>query len=108
MVALVTLDDVKRSSGVTFSDDDQLLAFHVDAASAAIIRYMKSAADDYFDEEGELVPENIPDEVRHATIYLVGVFYRNPDGDDGGDFADGMLPKPVRAMLSMLRDPALA
>ena len=109
MAAFVTLDEVKPSLRIDFDDDDALLSMLIEAATGAVINYLKSAADQYLDSGGE-VPSGmeIPAEIRFATIFLVGVMYRSPDQDQDGAFERGYLPMPVTALLYPLRDPALA
>lgn len=103
--SIVTLADVKRSLRIDHDDDDAMLNMLTRAASNRIVSHMKAQAESFLDDNGNIVPENVPDEVRFATILLVG-FYYDPDNDT--DFETGQLPKPVTSLLYMLRDPALA
>ncbi|MEC9246285.1 MAG: head-tail connector protein [Pseudomonadota bacterium] len=122
MVKLVSLDTVKlalrigeieETSGgwdVLPHEDDTLLDAYIEAASAAVINYLKDQAEVILNlDSGGDVPSGteIPKEIETATILLVGHFYREPDGDTEEAFDRGYLPKPVTALLYPLRDPAL-
>lgn len=87
-------------------DNEDDMIFAIEAASEAIRNYLKSSADDYFDSEGILVEDEVPAVVRRATIYLVGVMLKNPDGSE--DYQPGNLPMAVTSLLTPLRDPAIA
>jgi len=104
MVALASLDRVKAALRVDSADDDAVLGLYIEAASAAVINYLKDRAKDYLGDgsDAEIAPE-----LQVATIMLVGHFYKEPDGDAEKAFARGYLPAPVTALLCPLRDPAL-
>jgi len=111
MVKLVSLPRVKQALRVDTNDDDMLIDGYIEAASAAVINYLKGAADVLIPrgEDGELQEGvEVPAPIDVATIMLVGQFYREPDGNEDRDFERGYLPKPVTALLYPLRDPALA
>lgn len=112
MVALVTLDRVKEALRIDTDDDDDLLEqMLIPAASKQIIRHLKSRAEEYLDLDsgGELVSgAEVPADIEAATVFLVGYWYRNPDSDPDKDYEGDELPRQVKAMLKMLRDPALA
>lgn len=115
MVALVTTQMVKDRLHIEHTDDDGIIGGYIEAASAAVINYLKgSAAEllgvdspaDYSDSPPTIA--NVPAAIATATIMLVGYWYRNPDSDPDKDFEMGYLPKPVMSLLYPLRDPALA
>jgi uncharacterized phage protein (predicted DNA packaging) len=109
MVALVELEDTKQRLRIDTDDDDGILTGYIEAASAAVINYLKDQADELLVLEGSPSPEvEVPPVIVTATILLVGYFYRNPDADPDKEFEMGYLPKPVMALLYPLRDPALA
>lgn len=124
MVKLVSLSTVKfalrigdidEASGggwqVLPHEDDALLDEYIEAASAAVINYLKGQAEALLNlDSGGDIPSGteIPKEIEIATILLVGHFYKEPDGNDDGSFEHGYLPRPVTALLYPLRDPALA
>jgi uncharacterized phage protein (predicted DNA packaging) len=110
MPALVTLEQVKAGLRIDTDDDDDHLTLLIGAASNRVVSFLKGRADEVLDLDsaGEPSSAGIPDEVTVACIMLVGYFYRNPDQDPDGDFDLGQLPRPVKSLLYMLRDPALA
>jgi hypothetical protein len=109
---LVSLQHVKSSLKIESSDWDSLLdSIYIPAASRAVINYLKSAADTLLDlDSGGNIPADfeVPEEIRMATIILVGYWFRNTDSDPDKEFEQGFLPRPVTALLYPLRDPALA
>ena len=109
MTSFVTLQDVKDSLRIYFCDDDPQILLLMEAATGAVINYLKSSADQYLDSGGDVIDGvKIPAEIQIATIFLVGILYRSPDNDTEGAFDRGYLPRPVTALLTPLRDPALA
>lgn len=109
MTGFITLEDLKTRLHVEHDDDDDLLSGLIEAATGAVITYLKTAADPYLDSGGS-VPSGteIPAVIQTATAMLAGYLYRNPDQDPGHDFEAGYLPAPVKVLLYPLRDPALA
>lgn len=111
MVALVTIQQVKQVLRIDTDDDDAMLGLLIGAASRRVIQHLKGQAAAILDLDsgGDLESgASVPDDVSLATIMLVGYLYRNPDQDPERDFELGKLPLPVKAILYMLRDPALA
>lgn len=99
-------------------DEDELREV-VDAASAMVLNYLKSASpyvpqldsagDPVVDSNDDPVyTEDVRPEVQQATKMLVGYLWRNRDENADGAFDRGYLPMPVTAILFPLRDPALA
>lgn len=111
---LVTLqqasDQVKRDT----TDDDADLTLKVKAASRAVVRYLKTAADAFLDSAGDPHLDSngdaigVPEDVQLAVLFLVGWFYRNRDEDATKAFEEGRLPAPVTALLYPMRKPTLA
>lgn len=110
MVMLVSLqqasDHLRRDTG----DDDNDLILKVQAASGAVINYLKDGATFLetaveLDANGE--PIGIPFEVKAAVLLMVGYLYKERDGDDGKSYEMGYLPRPVMSLLYPLRKPAL-
>jgi len=112
MIALVTLDRVKKSLRVDDNDSDDILDAYILSASQAVIRYLKAQAEVLidFDALGDSPPDtdSVPADIQAAVVLLVGYFYRDPDGDTDKAFEQGYLPRPVTALLYPLRDPAVA
>ncbi|WP_341706527.1 head-tail connector protein [Halopseudomonas sp.] len=121
----VTTEQAKRQVEMDHDEDDILIAGYVASASSAVKGYLKSASpyeverDEHdnpvldtngdpvylLDSQGEMI---VRAQVQQAVLLLVGMFYKDRDNDDGALFEQGMLPKPVTALLYPLRDPALA
>ncbi len=108
MTMLVTLQEAKDHLRIDMPDEDQDLTLKVHAASGAVLRYLKSSAAAYFDEQGEVIEGALPFEVKAATLLMTGYLYRQRDEDTDREFEQGYLPRPVTALLFPLRDPALA
>ncbi len=104
---LITLAEVKAGLREESGDDDDLLKGLISGASGSIIAYLKSSANAFL-EDGNVVPDKIPAEVKTATIRLVGIMFRNPDHDTDGAFSQGRLPFMVTAGIHHLRVPTLA
>lgn len=112
MVAIASLEETKRRLIIEHDDDDAMLTGYIEAASGAVVNYLKGRANEVIAsgvESGGELPSGVEVSapIVTATIMLVGYWYRNPDSDPDGDFEMGYLPKPVMALLYPLRDPAL-
>jgi hypothetical protein len=108
MADLVTLPQVKLALRIDHDDEDDKLRLLINASSQAVLRYLKAGSVAFRYEDGEIIDEDVPTDVKLATIYLVGWFYRNPDGDPDAEVERGYLPNPVISLLYPLRDPAVA
>ena len=108
MVQLVTLTEVKAALRIDGADEDSALVFLIEATSEAVIAYLKAGAATFI-EDGDLILDAVvPDRVKAATIYWIGVMRRNPDNDTEGAYSFGFPPLPVVAMLHQMRDPTIA
>lgn len=103
---LVTLDEARDHLRSDSADDDADLTIKIHAASGSVINYLKAPA--FIDETGAIIESAVPFEVKAATLLLVGYLYKDRDSDEGGEYQQGYLPRPVTALLYPLRDPALA
>jgi hypothetical protein len=119
MVSLVSLEHVRTmlrigdvfDSPIDPHEDDSVLEnVYIPAASMAVIRYLKGQASMVIPglAESPQTDDGCPEDVQLAVIMLVGIIYREPDGDEAKNFAQGYLPAPVTALLYPLRDPTLA
>lgn len=119
MTSLVTLEEVRVAlrignvfdSPMEDHEDDSILEdIYIPAASTAIIRYLKDQAETVITGLADSPATSVgcPEDVKLAVIMLVGMIYREPDGDEAKLFSRGELPFPVTAMLYGYRDPALA
>lgn len=125
MVMLVTLQQASDHLRRDTNADDADLTLKIQAASAAVINYLKSASpyEPELDSNGDVVLDSNDDivyaldsngdpiplpVVRLAVLYLIGVLYRDRDGQEATNWQLGYLPMPVQSLLYPLRSPALA
>lgn len=91
--------------------DDSSLPDYVEAASAAVLNYLKAGAEVFLDTAGFVPldsngdPLGVPYEVQAAVRIQLGYLYRQRDTAE--DYQMGYLPPAVTALLYPLRDPAL-
>lgn len=103
---LVTLEEARLHLRSDAEDDDPDLAIKIHAASGAVLNYLKRPA--FIDEAGAVIDGTVPFEVKAATLLMLGYLYKDRDNDEGNEYQQGFLPRPVTALLYPLRDPALA
>lgn len=101
---LVTLQQASDHLRRDTCDDDMDLALKIDAASEAVMAYLKWKEED--------VPQPVPFIVQAAVLSLVGELYRDREGEMKGmvdsRFGYGYLPQSVTSLLYPLRKPSLA
>lgn len=107
--ALAHLREIDEELSAAKAADLEQMMF---AASEAVVNYLQSAADDYFDENGDVIEDSdgepdVPQVVKRATLLLIGYFCKDRDNDAGHEWEPGYLPRPVTALLYPLRDPAI-
>lgn len=117
---LITLAQAKAHLRVTHDAEDDQIAEFIEAASEAVVAYLKSGADEFLDtpgdptpiqdSSGDVVDYDVPARVKAATKILVGALFRNRDSvnPDADGWREGFLPPAVTALLYPLRDPALS
>ena len=110
---LVPVARVKQALHIDEADDDWVIEAYTAAASMAIVGYLKGEAGDFLGIDSP--PNSPPDDlttvdprVVAAVIVLVGIIYREPDGDEAKNFSHGNLPWVVTALLYPLRVPTVA
>lgn len=111
---LITLAEAKGA--LRFDEsvaDDVRIDLLIGAASLSILRYLRSTGAEYRNTAGDIVPGNVEDDIKHATIMLVGMLDRNVDSNEtkagmAGVFSPDALPANIEALLHSRRDPALA
>lgn len=125
MVEFVTLQEASLHLRRDTVEDNADLMGKIRAASMAVKNYLKDASpwEPEYDAFGNLILDTAGDailvldsagdpvarpEVKEATLYLVGIFYRDRDGQDMDKWQHGFLPFPVTSILYPLRTPALA
>lgn len=115
MVALVSVAAAKQQMNIdpTFTLDDTYIAALVEAASGAVINYLKDRADLYLDSSAGFAsdssttdPPDYAGPVAQAVLIYVAILYRDRDGSEMEKW-DNYPPAPVRALLYPLRIPAL-
>lgn len=106
---LVTLAETKASLRFDEShEDDARISMLIGAASLSILRYLRSTGDEYRDSNGDIVAGNVEDDIKTATIMLVGILDRNPDANEDNIMKSDYLPATIESLLHSRRDPALA
>lgn len=111
---LVTLQQASDHLRRDTSDDDNDLELKIEAASEAVMAYLKSGADVFTDTAGEVPtdsagdPLGVPRWAQAATLIMLGYLYKLRDNNEDNAFAQGYLPAPVTALLYPHRDPALS
>lgn len=102
---LITLQEAKDHLRIDTTDEDTHLELLVNAASDAVLNYLKIDGLVYYDSSDIL---DVPYAVKAATLLMTGYLYRLRDNNEGGEYQQGYLPMPVTALLYPLRDPAIA
>lgn len=109
MVALCTLDQVKRAQPViSHDDDDAMLLTLINAASAAVIDYLDTRASAVLPltNDGEIESgATIPPAVTVATVLTTRHLYEGPDEMQG---RPGGIPYRAEMLLYRLADPPMA
>lgn len=120
MVMLVTLQEASDHLRRDTTDDDADLTLKINAASNAVINYLKNPNIVYqgsFDSSGDYIVDSsltVRDEVRSAVLIVLGVLYADRQGqqyieENSEDRLGKMsLPKAVHWLLDPLRKPSLA
>lgn len=107
---LVTLAETKGL--LHFEQDDAShdvrVSALIGAASVSVLRFIKSTGGEYRDSNGDVVPGNVPDDIKVATAMLVGILDSSPDENKDKIFTSDYLPAPVEAILHSRREPTLA
>lgn len=95
-------DHVRRDTDA----DDADLTLKIEGASGAVINYLKQP--DFIGADGNVVG-TVPNEVKSATLLLIGEMYNARDAEAYQRWTQqGYLPPPVVSLLYPLRKPALA
>jgi hypothetical protein len=130
------IDDELDSNGDPIApDDDPDLTLKIQAASAAVLNYLKGFRNVWQAQvemagpypvlvDGRPVPivdtngdpiyvedsdgtRVVREEVRAATLLMLGYLWKDRDENADGAYEMGYLPKPVTALLYPLRDPVV-
>jgi hypothetical protein len=126
MIQFVTLQEASDHLRRDTDDDDNDLLLKIKASSGAVQNYLKKSYAAYYwqedtngdtllDSAGDPIPQLdtagdpiVREEVKLATLYLIGVMYKDRDGQESQKWSFGYLPTPVLSLLYPLRDPAMA
>lgn len=109
MRGLVTLQQAKEHLRVDHDFDDKDIELKISGASSAIISYLKAGAKSFLNETKDTVIEDkVPDEIKIATLLLIGMLYKDRDGENMEKWLHGHLPFQVTALIYHLRVPTMA
>lgn len=113
MTRLVSVDEVKNRQRIDVTAGDADIAVAIEAASEAVLNYVRSSDPDWLDSFGDPLEDttgtllDIPADVRMATHVLAGMLLRDPSGKDT-NWEPGFLPPAVACWLVPYRLPTLA
>lgn len=111
---LVSLDQAKAQIREIDDCSDDEITLMIEGASQTIANYLQSAFDPFLDSTGDPhvdsdgVVMDIPDDIKMATLILIGINYRNRDGDEEKLFGLGQLPFAVTAQIYHRRPLSMA
>lgn len=115
MAMLVSLEETKRRLKIDTDAGDADLDLMILGASKSVMRYLKPlGCASFTDTDGSVIEDSdgiaadVPDDVKNATLMLIGIWRRDPSGVEGKDWEQGYLPRPVTSLLYPLRDPSIA
>lgn len=108
---LVTLQQASEHLRRDTDTDDCDLILKIEAASQAVVNYLKSGADDFLDSSGEPITDSsgdilVPRPIQIAVLMMVGFLYKERDGE--ADLQHGYLPQSVMSLLYPYRNPAMS
>lgn len=111
---LVTLEEAKYHLRIDDSSgaDDLDLELKIRGASAAVLRYI-DAEQPFLDSSGAPIDDSsgaslLPDDIRIATLLLIGDFYKEREGESNANWEYGFLPRSVLSLLYPYRTPVSA
>lgn len=92
---------------------DDLIEELIPEVSEIVIGYLKGAADEFLDSDGNVVVDSdgapdIPRDVRAAARLLFRIMFEHTDETQAQLYAGGNLPEGVMAILRIRRVPTLA
>lgn len=109
----ITVDQIKLALRIDNDDEDMNLENLISAASRSIAVYIQMPVEPFADSTGVIPTDSagdpiVPEDVQHATIMLVGIWYRDPDGTEMEKWQQGYLPFAVTAGIYHYRSPSVA
>ncbi|MDQ0035926.1 hypothetical protein J2W30_003699 [Variovorax boronicumulans] len=119
MIAVVTLEQARLRLRIDTTDGDADLQLMIDSATDIVIRHLKGAPlyEQELDGDGKPVvdgdgnpvyTEEFVPAIVNAILLLIGYLNKDRDNDKDHEWDENSLPRPIRAILNPLRDPALA
>lgn len=105
---LVSLEYAKLHLRVDHDYDDKDIELKIAGASDALIRYLKSASKEFLDESDNVIEDKVPFGLKCATLQLVGIMYKDRDGEMMKDWQHGYLPFSVTSLIYDMRTPSMA
>lgn len=114
MFLLVSEDRVRTALKIDNDESSDWLRVLISAASLAVVEYLKGEAGDFLSIDSP--PNSPPDDLSAldervvvSVIAIVGIVYREPDGDEAKNFVEmGRLPNIAKIFLYPLRVPTMA
>lgn len=111
---LVSLEEAKAQVREVRDVEDADITLKIKGASLIIVHYLQDGADEFLDSNGQTVDDsngvalNVPEDVMLATLVLVGIMFRNRDGDEEKLFTSANLPPQVTTLIYHRRPLSLA
>jgi hypothetical protein len=109
----VSVNQIKIALRIDHDEEDSNLENLISAASRAIAVYIQMPTEPFADTSGQIPFDTagdpiVPEDVQHATIMLVGIWFRDPDGTEMEKWQQGYLPFAVTAGIYHYRTPSVA
>lgn len=108
MIKLITLKEAKDHLRVDHDADDADIELKIAAVSSIIIDYLKDSAQKIIDDSGEIIESNDLNRVKISVLLLLGILYKDRDGEFMNQWKLGFLPDSVTALIYSLRTPTVA
>jgi hypothetical protein len=118
MVMLVSLAQASQHLRRDTDADDADLTLKIQAASRAVLNYISPMIPGFIDSNGDFEEDSagevlgVPDDIKAATLLLIGEFYMNrePKAADSvpAEYGYGYMSRAVVALLYHYRKPTLA
>jgi len=112
-VIFASIEETKNYLRYDDADNDAIIHSALEDASAFILGYLKTTSYAFgvdssglLETDTEGLVQNVPGQVRRATMIMAGIFLRDPQGVEMDKWDSGYPPRPVVNLLYQLRDPA--
>jgi hypothetical protein len=103
---IVSLQEAKDHLRIDNDAEDADLTLKIQASSQIILDYLRKSESDYGEDSDGIL--ETPTSVKMACLILVGILYRDRDGEESKNWNQGYLPFSVTALIYQLRNPALS